>query len=497
MQVENVFHPWRRRRKKVRRWRKHKPGKLERLQHRFRRWWRRWQRLWRRWQTRIGDTGLAKAALVIPSSSCVEQAQPILVPEEAGERTCGTEAQAIEAVGEVNAPLKRGPGCPCTIPTKHICCPNEQCPAYGRLGDDPLHDIVGCGTYSTRHGERRQMYKCNVCGRLFSETARTPLFGLKTPMRTVCIALQELVEGIGIRSVARIHGVKPDTVLEWLKRAGEHAERLSEYMLRELNVSQVQLDELWTFVRKKERTLKGWENLQREWGDTWIWVAFDPMHKLVLAIVVGERNEEEAVGLLARLRKRLAKACRLLLTSDSLPHYAAAMLQVFGVLVQPRRKGKRGRYPQPRRVPPEDLQYATIHKERKHGRVVSVTTQIIYGSREQVQALLESVGQKINTAFAERVNLTLRHLVSRLHRKSLCFSKEREYLVYHLHLAVATYHLSRYHRSLRVWLPEPVPTRGSGTPKKWQERTPAMAAGLTDHRWSMRELLMCQVPAVP
>jgi hypothetical protein len=143
------------------------------------------------------------------------------------------------------------------------------------------------------------------------------------------------------------------------------------------------------------------------------------------------------------------------------------------------------------------LKYATLHKQREQGRVVSVTTQIIYSSQEKIQALLEPLGQKINTSFVERVNLTLRHLVSRLHRKTLCFSKKREYLVYHLHLALTYYHFARYHTSLRVKLPEPIPTRGDGSPKQRQQRTPTMAAGLTNHRWSLRELLMCPLPAAP
>ena len=116
--------------------------------------------------------------------------------------------------------------------------------------------------------------------------------------------------------------------------------------------------------------------------------------------------------------------------------------------------------------------------------------------KEESLAHLESVGQKLNTSFVERVNLTLRHLISRLHRKTLCFSKKREYPVHHLHLALTYYHFAGYHAGLRVRLPEPIPTRGNGSPKKWEQRTPAMAAGLTDHRRSLRELLMCPLPAV-
>ena len=200
---------------------------------------------------------------------------------------------------------------------------------------------------------------------------------------------------------------------------------------------------------------------------------------------------------MAQLRARLAETCLPLLTSDSLPHYIQAILRVFGVWVQSQRKGQRGRFPKPRQVASEGLQYATVHKERKKGRVVSVTTQIVYGSREKVEALLKPLAQKINTSFVERVNLTLRHLVSRLHRKTLCFSKKREYLVYHLHLALTYYHFVRCHAGLRVTLPEPIPTRGNGSPKKWQQRTPAMAAGLTDHQWSLKELLMCPVSVAP
>jgi IS1 family transposase len=376
-----------------------------------------------------------------------------------------------------------------------MCCPNEPCSSYGILGPHPAHDIVGRGTYTTVHGEKRQLYLCRVCGKSFSETAGTPFYGLKTPTKTVCIALNELAEGLGVRAVARIHGVEHDTVLDWLRKAGQHCELLSAYMMQELELSQVQLDELWTFVRKKKRMLSEWEKLHTEYGDNWIWMAFDPIHKLVIAVLIGEHTEEEAVGLLARLRACLMEACLPLLTSDSLPHYASAILRVFGVWIQPQRQGNRGRFPKPRQVVPEGLNYATVHKEREGGRVVSVTTQVIYGSLKDILACLKPLRQTINTSFVERMNLTLRHLVSRLHRKSLCFSKRREYLKYHLHLALAYYHFAQYHSGLRVRLPHPIPTRGNGSPKKWEQRTPAMAAELTDHAWSLEELLMCHVPA--
>jgi hypothetical protein len=104
--------------------------------------------------------------------------------------------------------------------------------------------------------------------------------------------------------------------------------------------------------------------------------------------------------------------------------------------------------------------------------------------------------KKLNTSFVERMNLTFCHLVSRLRRRGLTFSKKRQYLKWHLNLAIACYHFVRPHRGLRRRLPEPVPTKGNGSPKKWDKRTPAMSAGLTDHIWSIQELLTFRVPEI-
>jgi len=342
------------------------------------------------------------------------------------------------------------------------------------------------------------MYQCQWCQTRFSETQGTVFFDLKTPHETVYRALKALAEGVGLRATARIFEVDVNTVLRWLRRAGQHSEKVLAYLMRNLQVEQAQLDELWTFVRKKEKTLSAWEKLYTEYGDTWVWVVFDPVNKLVLAILVAERETEQAVGVLSRLKACLVEGCLPLLTSDQLPHYLQAILQVFGRWVQPERQGDRGRFPKPRLEPPEELQYATVNKKRRKGRVVSVTTKVIYGSPKAILARIKATtpGTKINTSFVERMNLTLRHLVSRLRRRGLTFSKKRCYLEWHLHLAVAYYHFVRPHGSLRRRLPQPIPTRGNGSPKKWEQRPPAMAGGLTDHIWTMKELLMFRVPSV-
>ena len=151
----------------------------------------------------------------------------------------------------------------------------------------------------------------------------------------------------------------------------------------------------------------------------------------------------------------------------------------------------------PRKYPPPDLCYAVVVKERERGRVVNVTTRIVYGSEQQVVAALKAspVSTTINTYGVERNNLTIRQHSRRMGRKVNAFSKERDYLEHQLTLAFAYYHFVRPHRGLRQQLPEPIPTKGPhASYKKWKPVTPAMAAGLTDHVWSMDELLSFRVP---
>ena len=416
-------------------------------------------------------------------------------PEESelkggAEGSNGSEVQLVKE-GNLRAKMGRKP----RIPTNHVFCPTQGCRGHNVLGPHPDHWIVGAGTYNVKGNGKHQMYRCNWCKQRFSETHGTVFYGLKTPHETVYRALHCLCENMSIRGTARVFNVKPDTILLWLCRGGEHSQKVSEYLMRNLQVEQVQLDELWTFVFKKEKTLSAWEKLYTEYGDTWVWTALDPAHKLVLALVVGEHEEEQAVNLLEKLKSLLINGCLPLLVSDQLPHYVQAILKVFGRWVEPERKGKRGRFPNPRLEPTEDLQYATVNKEYHKGTVISVTTEVVFGSVKEVLTRLKALGmKKINTPFVERMNLTFRHMVSRLRRKGLTFSKKRQYLKWHLNLAVAYYHFVRTHRGLRQRLAEPIPTKGNGSPKKWNKRTPAMSAALTDHIWSLEELLTFRTP---
>ncbi|OGG49011.1 MAG: hypothetical protein A3F84_14340 [Candidatus Handelsmanbacteria bacterium RIFCSPLOWO2_12_FULL_64_10] len=277
---------------------------------------------------------------------------------------------------------------------------------------------------------------------------------------------------------------------------GEHCNGVMSYFFRDLHLSECQLDELWTFIYKKEDRLTPLEQLLGVYGDTWVWIAFSPIFKLVPAWVIGKRTLRDARRLIFRL-KSATDGHIPFFTSDDLPHYADALLDAYGVTVRPPRRGKRGRHPLPRRRPSPDLCYAVVVKERQRGRVVRVTTRIVYGSKKQIAGLLHTspVSTTISTYGVERNNLTVRQHSCRMGRKVNAFSKDHDYLEHQLTLAFAYYHFVVPHRSLRQLLPRPIPTKGPrATYKKWKPVTPAMAAELTDHVWTMDELLSFRVP---
>jgi IS1 family transposase/transposase-like protein len=368
-------------------------------------------------------------------------------------------------------------------------CPHPQCTHYDQHGFGG--HLVHCGA---DRGIPRLL--CTVCQGTFSVRQGTAYFGVRAEEPNYTIAMRALAEGNSLRGTGRIVDVDKDTICDWLDRAGRHCRAVTAYLFDTLHITECQVDELWSFVRKKEAHLTVAEKILTLYGDAWVWIAFVPVWRLVAAFVVGKRDQKHANTLLERLH---AVSCGSIpfFTSDQLPPYAHALLHVYGkpeVLLHI--PGKRGPKPQPQLLPPPDLHYAQVGKHRKGGRVVRVTTTIIFGSEAAVQARLaaSTVSQTINTSFVERNNLTCRQCNGRLSRKVLSFSKDLTWLEKHLWLSLAYYHFALPHDSLRFTLPALQPTRGTGSPKKWALVTPARAAGLTDHVWTMEELLSYRVP---
>jgi IS1 family transposase/transposase-like protein len=401
-----------------------------------------------------------------------------------------------EAREQRPAPLEPPPrieqkrGRPREVDTSSHYCPRKKCRYYGWPG---LGNIRANGH---PNGGRWRQLECIVCGKCFMETTNTIFFGKRVPAETIWQALKALAEGLDIRATARVFEVDPNTVETWLRQAAEHMEAVSHYLIHDLQLTQVQVDELWALLGKQD--VEG-DDQKKSRAVRWVWAGIDPVSKLLLACVVGGRGVETAQLLIHLIAGLLAPGCIPLFMSDQWAPYATALLTHFGHWVPVPRRYPRGRRPKPRWQPLPGLQYAQVVKRRVKGRVVEVSQRVVYGDLETIEAILQQsgVGQVINTAFIERLNLSIRRGVAALGRKVISLAKTDRGLGDQLSLWRAYYNFCLPHSALRLPLPELQPTRGSGSPKKWQQRTPAMAADLTDHIWRMEELLLFRVPPWP
>lgn len=302
-------------------------------------------------------------------------------------------------------------------------CRNPKCVLYGQMAPQAWLRYRGWHRNATR-------FQCQACGALVSARTGTAYAGIRTEAHTCLLGATALAEGLSIRATGRLLDVDKDTVNPWLPVLGRHCQHVMTYVFRNLHLHECQLDELWTFISKKAAQLTPLEKLAEVYGDAWVWMAFSPRYKLVPAWVVGKRTLRHARRLVFRL-KSATDGHIPFFTSDELPHDANALLDVYGVWGTPPRQGTRGRFPNPRRCPPPDLCYAVVVKKREHGRVVHVTTRLVYGTMEQVEAALQAspVSRVINTYGVERNNLTVRQHSRRMGRKVNAFSRAPDYLL--------------------------------------------------------------------
>ncbi len=243
--------------------------------------------------------------------------------------------------------------------------------------------------------------------------------------------------------------------------------------------TEVQFDEKWSFVAKKEAHCDRTDPADDHKGDYWDHVAYDPEHRLVVAVIPGARDAEGTEALVGEFRRRTEGRAMRLMTSDAYPAYETAILDAYGEEVTPARTGRPGRPKKAHKTPPAELVYATVEKVRKKGRVVEILTRVVFGTMAAVAAALSGskVSRSINTSLLERHHLTDRHRNARKSRKTYRFSKGWRYHEAATYLTMYSYNFCWPVRTLR----EP---DGEGHQRR---RTPAMAAGLADHVWSMNE----------
>jgi len=312
-------------------------------------------------------------------------------------------------------------------------------------------------------------------------------------------AVGALAEGLGIRAVARVFEVDPNTVLQWLVEVADHATAFSRYFLHDVRVTQVQLDELFALLSAVQAgevsEAKAITRLSR--SPHWVWTAMDPVTKLLLTIDVGDRTLAMAQGVVHQVVQVLAPGCVPLFLTDGFKEYATALLTHCGQWVQPPRRQDQGPHPKPRWMPRPGLLYAQVIKTVRRRRLVRVSHRVVFGSFEAVQQVLAACGWQINTAFVERLNLDLRQHVAAIGRRVATLCKGEDGLCHQLSFFQTYHNFCLPHASLHQPLPQPLPTNGTGSAKQWRPCTPAMAAGLTDHVWSLREVLRYRVPPWP
>lgn len=254
-----------------------------------------------------------------------------------------------------------------------------------------------------------------------------------------------LVEGNSVRSTERMTGVHRDTILRLLVRVGSGCERLLDETMRDLPCERIQVDEIWSYVGKKQRHLTHRDN-PLETGDVWTFVALDADTKVVPCYRVGKRTAPHARAFLSDLSGRLTN--RVQLSSDALNAYVEASEAAFGNRVD---YGQIVKSYEAEPIGPG--RYSPPH-------VVSADRFPMSGNPDW---------KHISTSYIERQNLTMRMSMRRFTRLTNAFSKKLDNLKAAVAVHFAHYNLVRIHRSLRV--------------------TPAMAAGVTDRLWSIGELL--------
>ena len=347
----------------------------------------------------------------------------------------------------------------CHVDPQKRFCHNEGCWVYGRAGEG--HIVI--------HSKKERRYRCKRCDRTFSERKGTPLYRVHKPHELFVWVITLLAHGCPIQAVVATFGLDERTVWHWQREAAEQCRRVHEHLVEagRVELSQVQADEI---------------RVKAVGSIFWMANAIEVKSRLWLGGVVRESRDRELIRRLLFRVRRSGCVRAILLCTDGLSSYAKQAKKIFRERLH---DGKRGR---PRLVLASGVMIAQVIKRYEGRRVVDVLRRVVVGAEgalmERVKETQRSVEAKINTAYVERLNATFRGRLCVLVRRSRCPARKRATLERGMWLVGVAYNLVRVHRSLREERLDAAPKEG-----KWIEKTPAEAAGLSDHRWSMRGLM--------
>jgi transposase-like protein len=331
-----------------------------------------------------------------------------------------------------------------------VFCPNLACPARGQTGQGNIR-IHSC---------KDQRFLCTECHKTFSATKGTALYRLRTPAETVSLVVTLLAHGCPLQAIVVAFGYDERTVACWLARAGDQGRAVQEHLVEHpRDLGQVQADEI---------------RVKKQGGIVWMALTLMVSTRLWLG---GEVSTQRDMALIRRLIERVRRCAArhpLLVCTDGLVSYLRAVREAFR---DPVHTGQGGR---PRLRPWRNILMAQVVKRYERRRVVDIERRIIDGTAARVETLRRrSQGTGvINTAYIERLNATFRARLAPLARRSRALVRGTLTLEHGMFLIGTVYNFCTPHASL----------------SQTQRTTPAMAAGITDHCWTVRELLAFHVP---
>lgn len=338
--------------------------------------------------------------------------------------------------------------------------PSLRCPHCGGQSRDLFYH----STYRTRDGPRR-LWRCRRCGKGLSERRGTAFFNLKTPEAEVARSVDAMLRGDTQTSTAQTRRHSRETLRRWRRRAAPRARAVDEEFVTDLRVTDLELDEQWSFAGSKKAPFA--DSPQR--GEAWWHKSMARASRLLLEQFVAPRTPEAAERLVNRSFDRLAVGCLPRISSDGYDAYTRPLSEQVRVLrVYPLgwalvRKGKPGRPPKPQTIPDPALLYGQVEKTREGKRVTKVEKKLVLGSPATDLAF-------VSTSLLERQNGTARSRNRYLVRKTYGFAKLVEYMDDQCEVDKTFHNFCRKHRGLKG-------------------ETPAMRQGITDHVWSVAEVL--------
>jgi len=320
-----------------------------------------------------------------------------------------------------------------------IVCPNAACGANDRIGV---------------HSQAERRYICHTCGATFSETKGTLLYGLHHPAWLVIVVLTLLAFGCPVPAIVAAFALDERTIAAWQEKAGRHARAVQDELVcaGQVDLGQIQADELY---------------VKTQVGPVWMATAMCVFSRLFIwGAISAHRDERLLTQVMTKVRAAARRGQAILFAVDGLASYPTTILKVFR---DPVRTGRRGR---PRLVVWADLHIVQVVKHRTGKTVTAITRRVAYGSghaAQEIMATTQVLVGVINTAYVERLNATLRTWMPGLTRRSRTPARDIALLEARLFWTGVVYNFCHGHASLAG--------------------TPAMAADLTDHIWSVEELI--------